>query len=530
MNTHLFDLLLTLAMVVYFLGAVALGLYGINCYVMIFLFSRSQRRQQEDDQKLLDHFYRTHTDDDLPVVTTQLPVFNEKYVIERLIKAVCAFDYPRSKHEIQVLDDSTDETVELAAKLVAEMRAKGYDIHHVHRTNRQGYKAGALSEGTDKAHGAFFAIFDADFVPPPDFLRRTVPFMVEDPGCGFVQARWGHRNREYSYLTKTQAIGIDGHFIVEQSARAWNGLFLNFNGTAGVWRRKAIEEAGGWKSDTITEDLDLSYRTQLAGWHGRFVFDAVIPAELPTNINAFKSQQQRWAKGSIQTAKKLLPSIMRRTDIPFFKRIQAVAHLTHYIVHPIIVGMTLLVLPLLIWGHRAFTPYLMIPLLGIMCVSMFAPSALYVCSQKASYPDWLSRLAMLPMMMITGIGLAVNNSVGVLQAIFLKHHGHFIRTPKLGEMAEIKAAAAKLAAMTKGPHDKVEKAAAKSGKAYTIPVSGMFLFEMFMGFWAIAAFLVYLTQYKFIVGPILLLHAIGFLYVGSISLIHDLRAHRFEQG
>ena len=352
--------------------------------------------------------------------------------------------------------------------------------------------------------------------PPPDFLQRTVPFLVEDDKCGFVQARWGHRNPNYSLLTMAQSIGIDGHFVVEQSARAWNGLFLNFNGTAGLWRRQAVEEAGGWQSDTITEDLDLSYRTQLAGWHGRFVFNTVTPAEIPTNINALKSQQHRWAKGSIQTALKILPQMMKRKDVSIFKKIQAILHLTHYMVHPIIVTMTLLILPLLIWGHRNFTPHVIIPLVVLMLISMMAPSTLYVFSQKVAYPDWKSKLKFLPGLMALGMGLAVNNSLGVLQAIFRQNHGEFVRTPKLGAMVE------------KTDSASTNVLPEKASKPYRIPLSRMFLIETFMGIWAALAFARYLSMFKFLVGPILLLHAAGFLYVGFISVIHEMRTKRLQ--
>jgi hypothetical protein len=309
-----------------------------------------------------------------------------------------------------------------------------------------------------------------------------------------------------------QSIGIDGHFVVEQSARAWNGLFLNFNGTAGVWRRRAIEEAGGWQADTITEDLDLSYRTQLAGWKARYLFDTVAPAEIPTNINAFKSQQHRWAKGSIQTAMKILPTVLKRRDIGGFKKLQATLHLTHYLVHPVIVLMTLLVLPLLIWGHGAFKPFVIIPLLSLMVISMVAPSSLYLFSQKVAYSEWKSRLKFIPGLMILGMGLAVNNTLGVLGALFKRGRREFVRTPKLGEYAEV-------------VRRESRKAPARS---YLIPLNKLFLLEAFMGLWAAAAFAKYLSMFKFLVGPILFLHSLGFLYVGVMSVIHDKRAKRFQ--
>lgn len=509
------DVLWIVLMFVYCACALALFLYGLNCYVMIALFRRGREKQMRENEKIRKRFQESHHDPaKLPVVTTQLPIFNEKFVVERLLGAICAFDYPRDKHEIQVLDDSTDETFDLTAKLVAQLRAQGFDIHHIHRTDRSGYKAGALREGMKVARGEYFAIFDADFVPQADFLLRTVPFLVLDPSCAFVQTRWGHRNRDYSVLTMAQSIGIDGHFVVEQSARAWNGLFLNFNGTAGIWRGKAIEDAGGWQADTITEDLDLSYRTQLKGYHARFLFDVITPAEIPTNINAFKSQQNRWAKGSIQTALKLLPQVLARPDVGRFEKFQAVLHLTHYLVHPVILLMTLLVLPLLLWGHATFKPYVIIPLVVLMLISMMAPSTLYVFSQRIAYPDWKSKLKFLPALMVLGMGLAVNNTLGVLGAIFGRNQAEFVRTPKLGAHAE---------------NNETNECSDQAGpvcRAYRTPLSGMFLVEAFMGLWAAAAFGTYLSMYKFLIGPILLLHATGFVYVGIASVVHATRAKR----
>ncbi len=502
------DIALALALAVYALGALALYLYGLNCYVMIRLFARARRGQRTQDAELRRRFAESTTDAELPVVTTQLPIYNERFVVERLLRAVVAFDYPADKHEIQVLDDSTDDSLATNRALVAALRHEGYDIHHIHRKDRTGYKAGALAAGMEQARGEHLAVFDADFVPEPDFLRKTVPFLVADPECGFVQTRWGHRNREYSLLTQVQALGIDGHFVVEQSARAWNGLFLNFNGTAGIWRRATIEDAGGWQADTITEDLDLSYRAQLAGWRGRFLFDTITPAELPTDINAFKSQQHRWAKGSIQTAIKLLPTILRRGDVGWFKKLQAVLHLTHYLVHPIMLLMTLLVLPILVWGHRVLSPAWLLPVFVVMLVSMVAPSTLYLYSQRLAYADWKKRMKLLPALAVLGVGLAVNNTKGVLEALLGYRRGEFVRTPKLGSLAERTSQTPSRALPVGG---------------YRIPMNGLYAVELFMSLWAVLAFLQYLTVYKLIIGPLLLLHGLGFLVVGTLSVLHHRR-------
>jgi len=526
------DGILWVLMAVYWGAAFVLQLYGLNSYVMVALFNRRRFARVLDERRLLDRFRREHGDDDLPIVTTQLPIFNERNVIERLLRAVCAFDYPVGKHEIQVLDDSTDDTVDLVRRLVGELRAAGHDVTHVRRGDRSGYKAGALEAGLTIARGELVAVFDADFVPPPDFLRRTVPFLVMDPDCGFVQTRWGHRNRGFSPLTRVQAIGIDGHFVIEQSARSWNRLFLNFNGTGGVWRRRAIADAGGWQADTLTEDLDLSYRTQLAGWKPRYLLDVVTPAELPTDINALKSQQHRWAKGSIQTARKLLPVVWRRPDLSPFMKVEATLHLTHYVVHPLMLIMTLLVLPLMIWTRLTFhTAWMAVPF-AFMFVALFAPTTMYLLSQRASNHDWKRTLWLLPLLMSVGIGLAVNNSRAVLQAI-TGRPGEFVRTPKLGAAAEVHASGvgSRRAGSQRagGGAKRATTPALEPGsltRHYRLPGGRIFLVEIAVGLWALAAFIEYLMLRRLIASPLLLIHAVGFTYVGVSSLMHDLRARR----
>ena len=291
----------TFLLMTYFAVLLTLAIFGMHRYWMVFLYYRYRHRQPQS------HVQGQFKD--LPKVTVQLPVYNELYVVERLIDAVCQFDYPKERLEIQVLDDSTDETAYVAKARVAYYRGLGVDVHYLHREARTGYKAGALAAGLKVAKGELIAIFDADFVPRPDFLKQTVHHFV-DPGVGMVQARWGHLNRDYSLLTRVQTILLDAHFVLEHGGRNRARCFFNFNGTAGLWRRQAIEEAGGWQHDTLTEDMDLSYRAQLRGWRFVFVPDVVAPAEIPVSMNAFKSQQHRWSKGSIQTARKLLPKIL----------------------------------------------------------------------------------------------------------------------------------------------------------------------------------------------------------------------------
>jgi len=294
----------TLILVLYFFVLSILAIYGWHRYYLVYLYTKHKDQAPVAPCELPN----------LPRVTVQLPIFNEMYVADRLIDAVCELDYPSDLLEIQVLDDSTDETTSIAALAVRRHAARGADIRYLHRVDRTGYKAGALEAGLAEATGEFIAIFDADFIPPKDFLKRTLPYFGTDSRIGMVQARWGHINQDYSLLTKIQSILLDAHFVLEHGARNRSGCFFNFNGTAGVWRREAIGSAGGWQHDTLTEDLDLSYRAQLAGWRFVFLPDVVSPAEVPVEMNSFKSQQHRWAKGSIQTCMKLLPRILPRNS------------------------------------------------------------------------------------------------------------------------------------------------------------------------------------------------------------------------
>ena len=288
---------------IYLFALVALFTYGMNCWFLMLVYRLKYPQAVKEHQKIKATFYQNIPAGDWPHVTIQLPIYNERYVVERLIETVCRIDYPKNLLEVQVLDDSTDDTVQIAGAMIAKMKTAGVDIVYIHRADRRGFKAGALKEGLKTAKGSLVAVFDADFIPYPDFLKESVPYF-KDPQIGMLQIRWGHINSDYSMLTRAQSIGIDGHFGVEQASRAWNGFFMNFNGTAGVWRKKTIRDAGGWQADTLTEDLDLSYRAQLKGWKLMFAPQVVCPAEVPVTINAFKSQQHRWAKGSIQTAKK----------------------------------------------------------------------------------------------------------------------------------------------------------------------------------------------------------------------------------
>ena len=461
------------------------------------MFLKNSRTTRLTDRKNILKFYREHSIAELPQVTTQLPVFNEANCVERLLDAVCAIDYPKDKHEIQVLDDSTDECYEVAKKKVAELAAKGYDIKLIHRTNRKEFKAGALKEAMAVAKGEFLAIFDADFVPEKDFLLKTIPYLVMDDQIGLVQGRWGHLNRTESGLTLAQSIGIDGHFVIEQSARSWGKLFMNFNGTAGVWRKQAIYDGGGWEGDTLTEDMDLSYRSQLAGWKMKFVFDVIVPAELPNDINAYKAQQFRWARGSIQTAIKILPRVWK-AKVPLRIKIGAFLHTTHYSIHPCMLFTALCAWPLLAF----FEPVAHLPdwayTIGFSFIFLaaIAPSVLYFVAQRCSgYTGWKIRMLSLPILMALGVGIAVNNTRAVFGAL-TGVKGSFVRTPKSGG----------------------SKKKAKSHYAQKFP--WMAVLELGVGVYCIFGLLEYIGAQKFIIGPFLALYAVGFLSVGVLSFMH----------
>jgi len=410
----------TLVLVTYFFVLSILGIYGWHRYYLVYEYMKNKDKVPGPPPSVSEW----------PVVTIQLPIYNEMYVVDRLVDAVCMIDYPREKLEIQVLDDSTDETCDIARLAVARQADRGFDIVYLHRTDRTGYKAGALDAGMQVAKGEFIAIFDADFVPTRDFLRRTVPYFTVNDRLAVVQARWGHLNHDYSMLTRVQAILLDGHFVLEHGARNRSGCFFNFNGTAGVWRRTAIGDGGGWQHDTLTEDLDLSYRTQLRGWKFLFLPDLVTPAEVPVEMNAFKSQQHRWAKGSIQTCRKVLPYLLQ-SDLPLKVKVEAFFHLTANFNYLLMVVLSILMFPAMVVRYSmGWTEMLLVdvPLFLAATASVFN---FYLISQRETYPDWRSRVKYLPMVLAVGIGLAVNNSKAVIEAMMGKE-SEFARTPKYG--------------------------------------------------------------------------------------------------
>jgi cellulose synthase/poly-beta-1,6-N-acetylglucosamine synthase-like glycosyltransferase len=359
---------------------------------------------------------------DWPTVTVQLPIYNERHVVVRLLEAVSRLDYPRDKLTVQVLDDSTDDTSQLVALYVAQLQRRGLNIQHVQRPERTGYKAGALDYGISITDSELLAVLDADFVPPPDFLRLTVPHMAADPGLGILQTRWGHLNPFENLLTRAQALSVDAHFVIEQTARNRAGWLLTFNGTGGLWRTQCIADAGGWSADTLTEDLDLSYRAQMAGWRYLFLPDVSVPGELPPQIQAYKQQQERWAKGNTQCLIKLFRPVWSGR-LTLVQRIMAMQHLCQYLPHPLMLTLLLLTPPLMITGALKNLPLAPMGLVGL------APPLLYAIGQRILYPDWKRRMLVFPVLMMLGTGIIWNNTKAVASALF-GEPGEFRRTPK----------------------------------------------------------------------------------------------------
>jgi cellulose synthase/poly-beta-1,6-N-acetylglucosamine synthase-like glycosyltransferase len=463
-----------------------LATYGLNSLIMVLLYLR-HRREHQSPVPLTN----------APPVTVQLPIYNELHVVERLIDAVTRLDYPHDRLQIQVLDDSTDETMVLAQARVDYYRKRGFDIALIHRTERTGFKAGALQQGTETATGEFIAIFDADFVPRPDFLSRIIPHFQGQPRLGLVQTRWGHINADYSHLTRTQALALDGHFVVEQTARQRSGLFMNFNGAAGIWRKSCIEEAGGWQGDTLSEDLDLSYRAQLGGWQLLYLPDVVSPAEIPPQINAFKRQQFRWAKGSIQCLMKHWLTLAR-VPRPIFVRLQGLIHLSNYLIHPLMLILLLLTLPLLLGQGVTRLPLLYLGL------GSLGPPLLFALSQWDVYPDWRRRLAYFPFLVLLGTGIALNNAWAVGEALAGRPN-LFQRTPKFGL------------------EDRTDRWAESH---YALPLNWMTLGEALLSMYSLITVIVALAKGSYYAVPFLLLYLGGFGYVAALGLSRPVQSIR----
>jgi cellulose synthase/poly-beta-1,6-N-acetylglucosamine synthase-like glycosyltransferase len=482
-----FDLAIMLP---YFFVMIILAAYGIHRYALVYNYYKNRKRVAGPPPEIAAW----------PKVTVQLPIYNERYVTERLVEAVSQFDYPHELLEIQVLDDSTDQTQQIARDCVDRYRALGLPISCIHRDNREGFKAGALQEGLKSASGEFVAIFDADFIPPADFLRRTVPYFADEK-LAMVQTRWSYINRNYSALTEVEAILLDGHFVIEHSARFRSGLFYNFNGTAGIWRRTSIDDAGGWQHDTLTEDTDLSYRAQLRGWHFLYLPNIECPSELPVEMNAFKSQQARWAKGLMQTAKKILPRVLRSNE-PAAVKAEAFFHLTANISYPLMVVMSIILLPAMIVRFYQGWFQVFVIDLPLFLASTCSISSFYLAAERALYPKtWKRTFLYLPFVMAAGIGLSVRNAWGVLEAIF-NVKSEFVRTPKYCVEAN---------ATGSGNSDWSKKTYRKS--AGLMPFA-----EVALGVYFLLAVVYALQNENYATVPFLFLFVWGYLYTGIMSL------------
>ncbi len=459
--------------------------YGLHLCVLMLLTHLRRRRVRGAQAALVERYAATNPPDAWPVVTTQIPLFNERAVARRVIEAAAAMDYPAGQHEIQVLDDSTDETREIVDAVCAELRSRGADVKAIRRPTREHFKAGALAHGLRQARGEFVSVFDADFVPERDFLRRLIPLIATQPDAACVQGRWGHLNAGETWMTEALALGIDGHFGVEQSGRGWNGLLLNFNGTAGIWRKAAIEDArvGGWQGDTLTEDLDLSYRAQLAGWRVVYCMDVVCPAEVPSGADAVKTQQRRWAMGSIQTARKLLPAVWR-APLTLLQKVEATIHLTQYSVALYMVAVPLLARPLLEllpmdrYARWLAWSWALIP---FACA---APSVAYVYARWAIGGGGTSLWRVLKLVVL-GLGLSVNNCAAVVSGALVRG-GVFVRTPKSGAQGR-----------------------GQVRPSYSPIRSNLWLLELALGAWCFFQWALYLPQDHYIFGSFFLLYAIG---------------------
>ncbi|MBE9472148.1 MAG: glycosyltransferase family 2 protein [Chloroflexi bacterium] len=480
---------MTLLALVHAVVALWLAIYGLNSFILVFLYLRHRREVAPTppiDQSAL------------PAVTVQVPVYNELHVVERVIDSVAALDYPRDRLQIQILDDSTDETTCLARARAVFHREQGVDITVLRRPDRSGFKAGALAWGLSQARGEYVAIFDADFCPHPDFLLQTVPHFLAHPRLGMVQTRWSYLNADYSPLTRAQALALDGHFVVEQSGRHRSGLLMNFNGTAGVWRRCCIEECGGWQADTLSEDLDLSYRAQLAGWECLYLPTTDAPAELPPQIAAFKRQQSRWAQGSVQTLRKLAWPLLRDRRLRWGQKVMALVHLSSYLAHALMLVLLLASLPLLLMPDPAQLP---LSGLGLMCLG---PPLVYAISQQQTYPDWGRRLWAFPLLVLIGIGIAWCNTQAVWRGL-TRWGGSFARTPKF-----------RLEGQTGRWAD----------SSYRLKADSSTFGEVVLALYALTAAVVALVTGRYGMMPFLLLYAAAFGTVAGIGLAQTFAPRR----
>ena len=469
---------------IFIISAIIITAYTVNFYYLAFL-----SRRRKDVIPTVDL--------GTPSVTIQLPIYNEKYVAKRLVDAVCNLDYPKDQLNIMILDDSDDDTVELLENVVNDYKKQGFQIEHIRRGTRKGYKAGALKYAMEITDSELVAIFDADFIPPTWFLKRAIPHFSK-PNIGLIQCRWGHVNENYSTITQVQALSLDFHFLIEQKAKSNSHLFMNFNGTAGIWKRDCIEDAGGWHTATLVEDLDLSYRAQMKGWKCVFLPDIVIDAELPAQMNAAKRQQFRWAKGSIQCATKLLFDIAIKRKVAIEAKIQAFIQLTRHIVFPLML-IQFLALPILLAGNVNLYVVSFLPAITIATYLAMGPGAYILIMQSMYGKSWKSKVKLMPALLIYNAGMSVNNTVAVFDAVLGKKN-EFLRTPKYGI---------------------VTKDDDWRDKAYNLPFTQTTLLEIFFGVYGIMGIFISVFSNNPIFVPIIALQTIGFFYIAYMSLAHS---------
>jgi len=477
----------------YFGILLMLSVYGLHRYFILFLYYRHYKFGPRPQTPVM-------SPDDYPSVTVQLPLYNEYYVATRVIEAAAAIRYPKSLLRIQILDDSVDDTRIVARDAAERLRRQGFNVEYRHRVDRDGYKAGALKEGLDESPDELVAVFDADFIPPPDFLEKTVPHF-KNGEVGMVQTRWGYLNRDYSLLTRTQSILLDGHFMLEHTARYLSGRFFNFNGTGGLFRRRAILESGGWQGDTLTEDLDLSYRAQLHGWKFVFLPDVVCPSELPVDIYGFKTQQHRWTKGSIQVGKKLLGRIWRSGGVPLRVKLEATFHLSANLSYLLLVLLSVL-MPLSVvlrsYALARGSLFWEMIIFGLTTLSIFL---FYLTAQRELYPDWRWRIKDIPFILALGIGMCINNAWAVTEAL-LGRRSPFVRTAKY----------------------RIESFQDRwKGKIYRSFQRSSFLLELVLSFYMCAALAVLVITSNWAALPYVMLFVIGYLYVFGLSILHAKR-------
>ena len=467
----------------FIIASIVIIAYTCNFYYLVFLANRR------------NNIVKT-VDLGTPSVTIQLPIYNEKYVAKRLVDAVCNMDYPKNQMNIMVLDDSDDDTVDLLEKTVNHYKTQGFQIEHIRRGTRKGYKAGALKYAMEITSSEFVAIFDADFIPPISFLKKVIPHFSK-PNIGFIQCRWGHVNENYSTITKVQALSLDFHFLIEQKAKSNSHIFMNFNGTAGIWKRDCIEDAGGWHTATLVEDLDLSYRAQMKGWKCIFLPDIVVDAELPVQMNAAKRQQFRWAKGSIQCATKLIFDIAVKRKVSIEAKIQAFLRLTLHIVYPLLL-IQFLALPILFAANVNLYVISVLPFITFVTYLVMGPGAYVMIIRNIYGKSWKSKVKLLPALLVYNAGMSVNNTVAVFDAV-LGSKSEFLRTPKYGI---------------------IKKDDEWRDKAYSLPFTQTTLLEIFFGVYGTLTILIAIFTNNPIFVPIIAIQTIGFFYIAYMSISH----------